>query len=288
MSRLMIKTVHSIFDGSCPDVHHEPTGDISPEKSVVGMIENPVAKRFWSFAKDCSVAIDRMGEEHQRAHNSGTCNEFSCKKFAEKLLRANTERNVFRGFFWEFVYAQFPEVRNIDSISVNKDWFISVSRDDFVQWDKPLFDSRHPSSRFLEFVQGILGGTSLFDFPIELQPIGDEEKMLGKLEDELVKQILTLRVGLRNPDWVRLPNMPDAQVFMDWVKSKTVAEAIEFQLQILRLSEQSNLLDEWFWLAVKDLIPAAQKPLTVGLRKDWWVVEVPSTTGNPIIDEFLQ
>lgn len=285
--RPITKTIHSIFDGSCADVYYEPENEISKDRCVVGAIENPTAKMFWNFSRDCSQLMKRMSKEHETSHQMGLCTDSTHSVFFENIIRINRERDIFRRFFWEFVYFQFPEIRGSDSVMVNKNWVITISEEDADDSGKPIFYSGHPSTRFIEFAVGICNGTKDFDFSINFLPIVEDEKMLGKIDNNLIRQILYLKEGLRNPDWMKLPKFNDHKSFMSWIKTKTVIEATELQDKLKRISEQMYLLDSWFWLAVKDFIPEARKYPSIAVRKDWYLVSMPVSVEDQEIDEIL-
>ena len=191
-----------------------------------------------------------------------------------QIRRLRTQESALSFLFWSYVIERFPEASSLgNACNLKENWQI-VS----LEKGEPLFNTDCLPRKFFATVAGIMMGD--LRLPLtdpKLRPIKKGEKVIGKIDDEIVRQFhrlkTTLQAGLRKEVGVAEDAVPED--FESWLNTRTVLEAKVAAAKSRRIGNQIDYADYIFWEMVFDQIPLAGSPevFRIALREDWQIVD---------------
>ncbi|MEI6190933.1 MAG: hypothetical protein WCP24_01020 [bacterium] len=265
----MFDTIRTVFSGSL-DVRFQPEQSASEKETVIGILKNPIAKVFFSEAKEIALQMKDVLKEHNVSHELGVVDSTACDAVEAKIKDLKILQGLHSRLFWEGVYSEFPRFGS----GIRSEWKV-VALDGAYQ---PLaFDHESPALTFFKDVCDAFRATddTIFPSDLDINPVNEEneEFILGKLALPALKALFMVKVGLnRAVDKVaREVLSPSAESPVDALKSMSVKCA--------RLKEQIDFVDKLFWLGVEKQFPSVAEGSNFALRRGWNIVRIPKDIG---------
>jgi hypothetical protein len=276
--------VRQIFLGTALEAKHEPKDKVTSKEKMLGVIDDPASKAIYSLREEMSLKINQKREEHEALHLSGQVHdEAVCKDFFETIMRYSRATEVLDTLFWEMLKYSFP---GQPSCGIRLGWRV-VSLNPGVAADL-LFDEKHPSSTFMADVRRVLtedeGKLSFVDREFKPIDMEAEECKVGQIKSVRVKALYSIKDGLQKA----LTECMEGVMHRTVPAGKTLPQIIvEAKNKGLRMRKQAEIVDQLFWLALEEEIPATATGSDFAIRKDWTVVRVPKDEGEDLLDQVL-
>ena len=238
------------------------------EKEAIGVLTNPIARTFYSEARDVTLQMQNMLKEHD---DSGVVDSVTCNAVEAKLKELQMLQDLHSRLFWSGVYSQFP--RGV-GFGIRDGWKV-VALGDACQ---PTFDPESPALTFFEDVHKAFLATNdtvFGDMDQYTEPVTQEseEFILGQVTVPALKALFVVKVQLiQEFDEVERETMS--------ISDKSSPDTVKILvMKYSLLSQQIDLVDYLFWLGIQKQFPTVAGGSNFAVRRGWQIVRIPKDVG---------
>ncbi len=271
--------VGQVFAGSITATQ-EPQIPFNPKKErVLGTLNDPVVRAFFSRAYDLLVQQDLAARTHLAAHLMHECKtKQDCLVHETRIEALSDAAGIFTTLFQTGAEYFVPA-----GAAMRAGWQIICYKAKGLV-DRPFPEIEHPANTLFSDVRqafAIRDEKELSFDGLEMPPIDEkaEESIVGKITSPTLKALYLICRKLKAAllDYYEVNQgimLPGGQGSLEDVQE--VANNMKY---LERLYEQMNCL---LWSGVAEEIPQTAKEGNFSIRNDWAVVRVPPAEDNPL------
>lgn len=258
----------------------EPSSPLEKGDNLIGVLKDSVVRNFYSLSCGFADQFKAGMEEHRTLHIlQGTHNSAECQRLCEQHKLMKHGADIFSQLFWEGVAVTFPSSGG--GWGVRKKWrVVSLKSDNEV--DNSVYEGK-----FLTFFSDLRRAMLIEDekslnfSQLVLDPMDheNEEFRIGVITSPALKALYLIQQDLQK----RLKDIIRKDMTMTVLpEGKNPIQVIEGVVnKARRLKGQLSLVDDLFWVGVREIYPKVDEHNNIGIRKDWTIVHVP-TDEDPI------
>ena len=290
--------VRNIFNGSIK-AELEPDFSVKPEESVIGLLEEPISRAFWSELKKLYLKAESINSAHEAFHKSGQFHSVEdCLSHQRQMVKFRTQGRLFDLLFAEGVRSCFPAVNKITGY-IRVGWRVAAVTNitDFLLANMGQFGKEHISRQFfVKLRQALLAeseeGLSFAGLKFRNIDMKAEEFGVGQVTSPALKALYLLQDELAKAMDKELGDGYADIAELEFAGKDFSRLLTGLMAKAERLSTQHELAMILFWLGVREIIPGANDYKKLAIRKGWTIVNSPPSDeeeedGPSISFEFL-